>query len=179
MNRRHVLAAASVALLRPGSADAARALPPPLQLLRPVEPRRQVTGLEMKTASGGTLALETIRGRTVVLNVWASWCFPCRDEMPGLSRLAAASDQALCTVLPMAIERHGADAVKDFYQKMGIGNLPVVLGEGRNVAKVFAEWGIPFTVLIDGSGREFGRVTGAARWDDPAFIRWLGEQRES
>lgn len=133
----------------------------------------------MTSEAGQPLPLEGWRGRTLVLNVWASWCFPCRDEMPGLSRLAAAADPSSLAVLPLAIERHGAEAVRTFYSDMQITNLPVILGDGKNVDQVFKQWGIPFTVLIDKQGREFGRVIGAARWDDPAFIAWIASRASS
>jgi len=152
---------------------AATPLASPLAALKKAAPPRAVTGLAMTTAGGEAIGLEAYRGRSVVLNLWASWCFPCRDEFPSLSRLAALTPASAVAVLPLAIERRGAEAVTAFYRASAIGNLPVLLGEGPNIAAVFAEWGLPFTVLIDGEGNEIGRLTGPARWDEPAFVAWL------
>lgn len=175
MNRRQVLAAGCTVLIRPGTANAARMLTSPLDLLRHTVPRLPVGRVDITDAHGQELPLDVFRGRLVVMNIWASWCFPCRDEMPALSRLAASQSSNL-VVLPVAIERRGAEAVATFYRETGISNLPMLLGDGRNIARVFNEWGLPFTVLIDVNSHEFGRVVGAARWDDPAFIRWLSDQ---
>ncbi len=173
MNRRRVLASL-MALAGSSPAVAEAGLPPPLDVLRPADPPRPAGPLAMTAGDGTALTLDRYRHRFIVLNLWASWCFPCREEMPGLSRLAARNDLPWLTVLPVAVERRGAEAVVKFYDETGIGNLPVVLGDGANIAEVFHEWGLPFTVLIDREGAEVGRVTGAARWDDPAFVKWLG-----
>jgi thiol-disulfide isomerase/thioredoxin len=177
LHRRSVLGAALAILAGLKPVQAAKILRPPQELLSRTEPRKLVAGLQMTGETGVPLRLEDYRGRIIVLNLWASWCFPCRDEMPSLSRLSAAVDPSAFMVLPVAIERHGIDAVRTFYRKTGISNLPLVLGDGQNVAAVLDAGGLPFTILIDGEGHEFARVIGAARWDDPAFIAWLKAQR--
>lgn len=174
MRRRDAIAAGLAALLpaaRP--AAAAKPLDSPLAKFLKTDPAKPVTGLSMTAGDGSALDLSAYLGRLVVLNLWGSWCFPCRDEMPGLSRLQALVAGQPISVLPLAIERKGAEAVTRFFGENGIANLPVLLGDGANVAAVFAAWGLPFTVLIDRDGREFGRVTGPARWDDPAAVAWL------
>lgn len=152
---------------------AAAKLVPPLSKLVVTDPPRGVSGLAITREDGSSDDLAAYRGQLVVLNLWGSWCFPCRDEMPSLSRLADAAKGLPVAVLPLAIERRGADAVHAFFQQTAISNLPVRLGDGDNIAKVFAAWGLPYTVLIDAKGREIGRVTGPAQWDDADFIAWL------
>ena len=127
----------------------------------------------MSRGDGTALDLAAFGRKIVVLNLWGSWCFPCREELPSLARLAGLVEGMPIAIVPLAIERRGAGAVIKFYQETGITNLPVLLGDGQNIAAVFSEWGLPFTVLVDREGREFGRVKGSARWDDPAFAAWL------
>lgn len=172
MDRRAFAVQAAAWMAGVGEAAAA-ALPSPLDAMRPTNKANAADGLVVHTADGEQLHLETIRGRFIILNVWASWCYACRDEMPALSRLASAMISENLSILPLAIERDGLDAVAGFYETYQITNLPLLLGDGNNVAKVFGEWGLPFTILIDGKGTEIARVTGSARWDDPAFIAWL------
>lgn len=175
MRRRSVIAALAMAPFA-ASRVAAAPLASPLAVLKKTTPKRPITGLAMTTGKGEAVGLEAYRGRSVVLNLWASWCFPCRDELPSLSRLAAKAPASAVAVLPLAIERRGVEAVTTFYRESAISNLPVLLGDGPNIAAVFAEWGLPFTVLIDGEGNEIGRLTGPARWDEPAFVAWLLKQ---
>lgn len=174
MRRREALAALLAAGAAWGTpAFAAKPLASPLTKLVKTDPPRPVKDLAMTAGDGSRFDLGGYRGRLVVLNLWGSWCFPCREEMPALSRLAAAAGDRNITVLPLAIERNGAEAVVKFFRDTGISNLPVLLGDGPNIAEVFSAWGLPFTVLIDGAGREIGRVTGPARWDDPEALAWL------
>jgi thiol-disulfide isomerase/thioredoxin len=176
MRRREALAALFAAGAGwPAAACAAAALPSPLDKFVKTDPPRLVEYLAITGGDGRKRELGAWRGQLVVLNLWGSWCFACRDEMPALSRLAASTQGRNIAVLPLAIERHGAEAVTSFFSQTGITNLPVLLGEGENIAAVFAAWGLPYTVLIDPAGREIGRVTGPARWDDPAAIAWLAE----
>lgn len=174
MNRRSAMASLMSLASGCAFAQAGTPLPAPLSILRPTDPPRLVADLKITTGDGMPVTLAQYRQRFIVLNLWASWCFPCREEMPGLARLAARSDLPALTVLPVAVERDGAEAVAKFYRQTGIANLPILLGGGENIAEVFQEWGLPFTVLIGRGNAEVGRVTGAARWDDPGFLAWLG-----
>jgi thiol-disulfide isomerase/thioredoxin len=177
MRRRQILASlAATCAVRGLPALAAQGLASPLDRLVPSPSSRLVTGLAMSGGDGSKIDLAAFRGKTVILNLWGSWCFPCREELPGLARLADLLEGLPFAVLPLAIERHGAEAVNRFYRETSITNLPVLLGDGQNIASVFAAWGLPFTVLIDAAGREIGRVTGSARWDDKTFIAWLRQR---
>lgn len=179
MNRRGLLATGLSALALPRPTYATETLRSPLDVLNRSASRKPVVGLQMLLDGADTLPLENFRGRMIVLNVWASWCFQCREELPALSRLQEAVDRSTLSVLPLAIERHGIGAVRTFYGENAIGNLPALLGDAENVSDLFAEWGLPFTILIDTETREFARVIGAARWDDPAFVNWIAAQRAS
>lgn len=173
LTRRALLGWAAGFGLCPAGARAETKLLPPLSKMVATDPPRPVDGLSITREDGSSESLADYRGKTIVLNLWGSWCFPCRDEMPSLSRLADLVKALPVAVLRLAFERHGAEAVHRFFTETAIANLPLRLGDGDNLARVLNAWGLPFTVLIDSQGREFARVTGPARWDDANFVAWL------
>jgi len=121
----------------------------------------------------GPLSLSDHRGRLIVLNLWATWCLPCRREMPSLSRLAQMMDGRPCSVLPLAFDRSGMGAVEKFYADMAIANLPVLVGQTANLQEVTTHTGLPSTLVLDGTGQVRWSVSGEAQWDDPDTLRWL------
>jgi thiol-disulfide isomerase/thioredoxin len=122
--------------------------------------------LNFADGQGRPTSLEAFRGRTVLLNVWATWCTPCREEMPTLDRLQAALGGPGFEVLALSIDRGGLPVVQAFYRSLGIRHLkPYLDSEGEASAGLVAT-GIPLTLLIDAEGREIGRKLGPAERDD-------------
>jgi thiol-disulfide isomerase/thioredoxin len=120
--------------------------------------------------AGRDLTLADFRRRVVLLNVWATWCGPCRAEMPTLDALQARLGGADFHVLPLSIDRAGLGPVRRFYEEIGIRHLELYLAEDIQAMLAFAVIGLPTTLLIDREGREIGRVTGPAEWDSPEAI---------
>jgi thiol-disulfide isomerase/thioredoxin len=116
------------------------------------------------------LSLADFRGRPVLLNIWATWCTPCRQEMPSLDRLQSAIGKSQLLVLPVSIDSQGAAAVKQFYQEFGLKALGVYLDPSGQGSRDLNTVGIPTTLLVDRDGREIGRKIGAADWDSPEMI---------
>ncbi len=112
-------------------------------------------------------------GNVLVLNIWAPWCLPCRDEMPALDRLGRALSGQPIRVLPVSVDRRGHREVERFYSEEGISALPVLVGKPREVVDAIGEDRIPLTLILDAHGRELFRHKGAARWDDPGLIALL------
>jgi len=136
------------------------------------EPRR-LPPLDIRDADGKSVPLERFRGKVVLLNLWATWCGPCRTEMPVLDRLQARLGGPRFEVVALATDAGGAKAVREFYDSLGMRNLAIyVEGEGKVLAKLDAP-GIPTTLLVDAEGRELGRDVGAADWESEAFERLL------
>jgi len=119
---------------------------------------------------GGGLTLADFHGRVVLLNIWATWCAPCREEMPTLDRVQARLGGADFHVLPLSIDRAGLDPVRRFYDEIGIAHLGLYLAEDIRAMAAFAVAGLPTTILIDRLGRELGRLSGPAEWDSPENI---------
>jgi thiol-disulfide isomerase/thioredoxin len=125
-------------------------------------------------ASGRPMTLAAFRGRDVLLNIWATWCIPCRKEMPALDRLAQTLGGPNFVVLPLSIDRGGVAVVRHFFRELDLGALPIFVDRSANVTSALAVPGLPTTFLLDRNGREIARKIGPADWADPqmrALIR--------
>ena len=116
---------------------------------------------------GRDLTLEDFRGRVVLLNIWATWCVPCREEMPTLDALQDQLGGNNFHVLPLSIDRAGMNVVRRFYEEIGIRHLGMYLADSARAMFAFGALGLPTTILIDRDGFERGRLVGPAEWDSP------------
>lgn len=116
---------------------------------------------------GNQLSLENFRGKVVALHFWATWCFPCREELPTVDALQGDLGGEDFTFVPLSVDRDGAELVSQYYADNGIENLPVYIDEGMDVARALLVNGIPYTILIDREGREIARVLGDRNWSTP------------
>lgn len=122
---------------------------------------------------GRNLNLSDFAGRVVLLNIWATWCPPCREEMPALDDLQRKLGGPDFVVVPISIDSGGIDVARDFYRETGIRDLGLYWGEDVRVQLAFAVFGLPTTLLIDREGRELARIFGPAKWNKPAAIRQI------
>jgi thiol-disulfide isomerase/thioredoxin len=133
---------------------------------------------EFTAPSGGARSFEDFRGDLLVVNVWATWCPPCREEMPSLDRLSAALEDDPVQVLTIAAERSGSDKAPKFMEKIGAARLEAYADESLKLPREAGLLGMPTTLILDPEGREIARYQGDAVWDDPeavALIRRLAE----
>jgi thiol-disulfide isomerase/thioredoxin len=151
------------------------AAPPTRTLaLKVFHPPRPVPAIRFIDAEGQAQTLQDFRGRVVLLDIWATWCGPCREEMPALDRLEGKLGGADFIVLPVSIDRNGSAAVEPFYRALGIKKLGVYLDPLGRGTSALAIPGLPTTLLIDRDGRLAACKMGGAQWDSPpmtAFIR--------
>lgn len=123
---------------------------------------------------GRALTLKDFSGKTLLLNLWATWCAPCRKEMPALDRLQVALGGPNFMVLPVSIDRKGFTAVDVFYVDASIQHLSAYVAPAANQAlDTLGIWGLPASLLIDPQGRELARLEGPAEWDAPEMIDFL------
>ena len=120
---------------------------------------------------GTARALADFKGRGVVLNFWATWCAPCKAEMPSLDRLQAAMPDI--AVLPVASGRNDVAAIGRFYEEAAIANLPVLRDPKGMLARQMGVAALPVTVVLNPQGQEVARLIGDAEWDSPAAIAAL------
>ncbi len=113
---------------------------------------------------GGTHSLADWKGKVVLLNFWATWCAPCREEMPLLDALQAEMGGEDFEVLAIAAGHNLPPAVKKFLDEEGITHLPVRLDPRQQLAREMGVMGMPVTILIDRDGNEVARLIGGADW---------------
>ena len=138
-----------------------------------LEVPRALPELVFLDGEGRKTTLKAFAGRMVLLNLWATWCAPCREEMPALERLQALMGGTELQVVPLSIDRAGARAVAEFFREIGIERLPIYVDPSGEAARRLRAFGLPTTLLIDPRGREMGRLVGPAEWDAPAMIEFL------
>ncbi|MDR3495486.1 MAG: TlpA disulfide reductase family protein [Ancalomicrobiaceae bacterium] len=139
--------------------------------LVPASQPLSLSQLTFTNADGNKVSLAAWAGRTVLLNLWATWCAPCRAEMPALDKLQAAMGNKAFEVVAVNIDTVGADKPKKFLADIGVASLPFrsdpSLGIFKALQKVGRSRGLPTTMLIDGEGCEIGTMYGPAEWDRP------------
>lgn len=134
---------------------------------------KPLPALTFQNATGQPRSLADYRGKLVVLNIWATWCAPCREEMPALDRLQAQLGGKNFEVLALSIDQTGTDRVRTFFTETGIKTLSINIDPTARAGFTLGAIGIPTTLLIDSSGQEVGRHTGIAKWDSPEIVASL------
>jgi len=112
----------------------------------------------------GQASLTDYRGKYVLLNFWATWCAPCRKEMPQLSELQTEFGGDAFEVVTIATGRNSPTGIKKFFDEIGVDNLPRHQDPKQELASQMAIFGLPITVLIDPDGNEVARMRGDADW---------------
>jgi len=137
------------------------------------EAPRPLPEIKFEDGNGDALTLADLRGKTVLLNIWATWCVPCREEMPTLDALEAELGGPGFEVVPLSVDRAGPEVVRKFYAEIGIEHLGLYIDASMRASFDLQAPGLPTTLLIDSEGRELGRLVGPAEWDTPEMIAFL------
>jgi thiol-disulfide isomerase/thioredoxin len=135
-----------------------------------IDPPRRLPPIRFADAGGRQLSLRDFQDRVVLLDLWATWCAPCRNEMPALDRLQGELGGHGFAVVPVSIDGTGINAVEPFYRELGIERLGIYLDPlGRGTSGLDVP-GLPTTLLVDRDGRLVARQEGGARWDSPEMV---------
>jgi len=137
------------------------------------EAPRPLPEITFEGGNGEALTLADFRGKTVLLNIWATWCVPCREEMPTLDALEAELGGPGFVVVPLSIDRAGPEVVRTFYAEIGIEHLGLYIDATMRASFDLQAPGLPTTLLIASDGQELGRLVGPAEWDTPEMIAFL------
>tara|TARA_R110002167_G_scaffold38412_7_gene119630 strand:- start:28 stop:714 length:687 start_codon:yes stop_codon:yes gene_type:complete len=137
------------------------------------EEPRELAAASFGDGDGRAVSLTDFAGRVVLLNVWATWCGPCRQEMPMLDDLQARLGGEDFEVVALSIDRAGLAPVREFFIELRLTNLRLYIDETGVAARAIGVFGLPTTLLIDRRGRELGRLVGPAAWNAPEVISYL------
>lgn len=135
---------------------------------------KPVSDLPFADGKGNAVKLSDFKGRLILVNFWATWCAPCRHEMPSLDALQASLGAADFEVVAISLDRGGLPAASKFLGEVKAQNLGVYVDSKNRIGREMGAFGLPLTVLIGRQGQEIGRMAGPAQWDSPdaqALIR--------
>ena len=121
------------------------------------------------------LNLDDYKGNLVLLNFWATWCAPCKEEMPSLDQLQSNEKLNNLKIFPINIGQENLKKSQKFFEDLSIKNLKVYFISSINLPKKLQLRGIPTTILINKDGLEFARIIGSVDFKDEKFIKWLSK----
>ena len=123
--------------------------------------------ITLATADGGAKPLADWKGKVVLFNIWATWCVPCREEMPALDRLQTELGGDKFEVVAVNIDKGGPEKARAFLQETGATSLALYTDPGGKLFASLRTVDMPTTILIDEAGKEIGRLVGPADWASP------------
>ena len=126
-----------------------------------------------KDANQKDVDLTDYKGKLIILNFWATWCAPCKEEMPSLDNLQVDTDLTNLKIFPINISQENLTKAEIFFKGLNIKNLDIYFDSPITLAKKFSLRGVPTTILLDKKGREFARIIGSIDFDNKEFINWL------
>ncbi|HEX3413514.1 MAG TPA: TlpA disulfide reductase family protein [Stellaceae bacterium] len=135
----------------------------------PSSPPFPAPTISLIDSSGHSVELADLKGKLVVVNLWATWCEPCLREMPSLERLQSRLGERIA-VLAVSEDRGGNKTVEPFIAKLGLKSVKVYVDAKSEVGRAFGARGLPSSFLIGRDGKVLGRVEGAAEWDSPKIL---------
>ena len=119
------------------------------------------------------LKLNSFKGNIILLNFWATWCAPCKEEMPSLDLLQENNELNNLKIFPINIGKDNLEKASSFFNNLKIRNLNLYFDNPETLAKKLSLRGIPTTILFDKKGDEFARIVGSIDFSDQKFLDWL------
>ncbi len=138
------------------------------------EPKK-LENIVFKNNKGEIIKLSKFRNKLVVLNFWATWCAPCREEMPSLDQLASNKNFKNISVIPINIGRENQLKSENFFKEMDIKNLNIYYDSSIELPNKLSLRGVPTTILVNKNGEEFARILGAVDFKNKELISWLNK----
>ena len=117
--------------------------------------------------------LNDFKGKLILLNFWATWCAPCKEEMPSLDLLDKKANLDNLRIFPINVGQESEEKAINFFNDLKIKNLDTYFDSPITLAKKFGLRGIPTTILLNKDGLEFARIVGSINFENEEFIRWL------
>ena len=134
---------------------------------------KQVSNIVFKDYKDLAVSLEDFKDSLVLINFWATWCAPCKEEMPSLDILQSNKKINNLIILPINVGKENVNKAKKFFEDLKIKNLKLYYDDSVKLANNFSLIGLPTTILINKNGEEFARILGSIDFEDENFIEWL------
>ena len=134
---------------------------------------KPISSIIFEDFSGNKINLNDYRGKLVIINFWATWCAPCKKEMPSLDNLYQETQFKNLKIFPVNMEQPNKLKTKKFFSDLKIKNLEIFFDSNLNFVKEFKLRGVPTTILVNKKGEEFGRIIGEVNFLDENFLKWL------
>jgi thiol-disulfide isomerase/thioredoxin len=131
--------------------------------------------ITFSNSKGKLIKLSDYKSNLVILNFWATWCAPCKDEMPSLDALKMNSSLSNLKIFPINVGKENVKKSKKFFKDLNIKNLDIYFDNNSTLAKNFSLRGIPTSLLFNKEGEEFARIIGSINFSEKAFLDWLSE----
>ena len=119
------------------------------------------------------ISIDEYKGKLLLLNFWATWCEPCKEELPSLDKLQANSELDKLKIFAINIGKENLDKVNKFFIDLNIKNVEPYFDPPTTLAKMFSLRGVPTSILINKEGKEFARVLGSIDFEDKNFVNWI------
>jgi len=136
---------------------------------------KPISSLIFEDFSGNEINLNYYNGKLVIINFWATWCAPCKKEMPSLDKLYQDNNFKNLQIFAVNMEQPNALKIKKFFTDLNIQKLEIFFDPNLNFVKEFKLRGMPTTVLINKKGEEFARITGETNFQNKKFVKWLSK----
>ena len=130
-------------------------------------------GVVFKNINQKNVDLDDFKGSLILLNFWATWCAPCKEEMPSLDSLQSNSNFSNLKIFPINIGKEDVSKSELFFKELNIQNLDIYLDAPITLAKKFSLRGVPTTIIFNKQGEEFARIMGSIDFNNEKFINWL------
>ena len=146
---------------------------PDIKNLKIYKDPKQVSNIVFKDYKDLAVSLEDFKDSLVLINFWATWCAPCKEEMPSLDTLQSNKKINNLIILPINVGKENVNKAKKFFEDLKIKNLKLYYDDSVKLANNFSLIGLPTTILINKNGEEFARILGSIDFEDENFIEWL------
>ncbi|MDA8537369.1 TlpA family protein disulfide reductase [Candidatus Pelagibacter bacterium] len=146
---------------------------PSIKNLVLIEKPKNYEGVVFKDKNQKNVELANYKGKLVLLNFWATWCAPCKEEMPSLDSLQSENRLNNLKIFPINIGQEDLSKSEIFFKDLNIQNLDIYYDSTITLAKKFTLRGVPTTIIFNKEGYEFARIIGSINFNDEDFINWL------
>ncbi len=138
--------------------------------------KKKIDNIDFFNSSNKKINLSEYKSKVLIINFWATWCAPCKEEMPHLDKLKSKSTFQEIEIIPINIADEELVKSKEFFEEINIKNLEIFYGPSIELAKAFKLRGVPTTILIDKEGYEFARIIGYIDFENKSLLEWLSKQ---